>query len=150
MAATPEWEVTNSGTAQQPPSALVARMFGVTMLEFRTDHPLHEVRVTVNGTVLGSLSISAVDNQTTLKLAAVVSQRQGSATIYLDTVNYASDFTTAYPPMQDARDGLPTEYDGPGKDVKIPESGWLEVYRLFASRFKGAEATQYELKVEIR
>src|ERR1700691_3479115 len=76
MAATPEWEVTNSGTAQQPPSALVARMFGVTMLEFRTDHPLHEVRVTVNGTVLGSLSISAVDNQTTLKLAAVVSQRQ--------------------------------------------------------------------------
>ena len=125
-------------------------MHGVTLLEFRTDRPLHEVRVLANGNVLGTLPVSVEDKQTTLKLAMAVSQRQQSATVYLDTLNYATDFSASYPPLQDARDRLPQEYYRPGKDVTLPKSGWVEVYRLSADRYKGTAIIHYELKVDIR
>ena len=140
----------NPGASQQSPSALVGRMHGVTMLEFRTDRPLREARVMSNGKLVGSLTLPADDNQTTLKLASAVSQRQRSITVYLDTGNYAGDFTASYPPLQNSIDTSPSEYYWPLKDLKLPGLVWVEVYRITAMRFRGAEGTSYELKVEVR
>jgi hypothetical protein len=149
-AAAPEVEAASPGPVQQTSTALVGRMYGVTMLKFRTDRALDEIRVVVDGETVGSLSVAAEDNQTTLKLASVVSGRRKSVSIFLDTINYSAEFTAAYMPMRDARDTMPQEYYGPGNDVKLADSGWVEVYRLSTLRHVGAEVTRFELKVEVR
>lgn len=149
-AAYPEIDAANSRPAQPSRSAVVARMFAVTMLEFETDRPLQEVRVIKNENVLGSLKILDGDNQNTLKLAVAVSERQKNATVYVETPNYSADFTSYYPPIKDARDERPREYTKPEKNIKLPKSGWIEVYGVSTKRFLGADCTDYQLKIEIR
>jgi hypothetical protein len=149
-AATAGPEPTHSGGAQRPPSALIAQMHGVTMLEFRTDRPFREARVVVNGKVVGSQTIPVSDPKTTLKLAAVVSERQKSVTVYLDAQTYGTDVTAIYPRMLDARDEKPQEHYHTEKNIELFETGWIEIYKFSTKRFKGKVMTTYELKVEIQ
>jgi hypothetical protein len=125
-------------------------MHAVTMLQFETDRSLHEVRILTNGNVLGSLTLPLEDNQTILKLAAAISEGQKRVTVYLDTIGHSTDLTDDYPPVMDARDTPPREHHAPDRKIQLPESGWLELYRVSAERFRGADTVHYELKVEIR
>jgi hypothetical protein len=149
-AATSEREPAEADADGARASALVARMRGVTMLEFRTDRRLHEIRVMVNEGVIGSLTMAAEDNQRTLKLAVVISGSHKSASVFLNTPNYGGDFVAAYPPSRHPSDPRPSEYCGPGRDIKLPLFGWMEVYRLSEERNGSGQAPYYELKVEIR
>ena len=143
-------EVGAEAPAKKASSALVGRMGGVTMLEFQTDRALQEIRVVVNEKIAGSKKFAVADNKTKLRLAAVVSEQRKSVSVFIDAENSSTEIIAAYPPIRDARDMSPKESIGPVKDVKLAESGWIEVYRLSASRYEGKDLATFELKVEIR
>lgn len=150
LAATPEPDATNSRVIQLPASARVQQMTGVTILELQTDRPLHEARVIVNGAVLGSFRVPVEDKQTKLKLGVVVSSAQNNVTVYLDVGHYGTDFTTSCPRGRAAFDAGPLEKYGSEKIIKLPNSGWIEVYGISEKAHEDAEITHFELKVEIR
>lgn len=148
LAKPPQLDVLNPHQTVSP--ALVGRMHGVTMLEFIADRAIREIRVVENERIAGSLNVAVADNQTKLKLAAVVSEQRKSISVFIDTGNYSREIITAYSPLQDARDAPPKESIGPVKDLKLAESEWTEVYRLSATRYAGKDVVNFELKIEIR
>lgn len=143
-------ELDGLSTPQKTSPAIVGRIHGVTMLEFKSDRAIREIRVLENEKIARTLKVAVADNQTNLKLAAVVSEQRKSVSVFIDTVNYSTEIIAAYPPLRDARDASPKESINPVKDLKLAESEWIEVYRLSAARHEGKDVLNFDLKIEVR